>query len=115
MKLLPGDLGQTALRTMETSEPQRIEQAPAFTPFMSFTYSSQEMHTADGRTYVKSKQVRFEDGKLTSEQFEGQLPMSAYTQTVYDTQRLFAAQTTSLLKQFSSLFSLLMNIQSPKK
>ena len=30
----------------------------------------------DGRTRVKSRQARFEDGKLTSEAFEGELDRS---------------------------------------
>ena len=43
----------------------------------------------DGRTRVKSRQARFEDGKLTSEAFEGELDRTAYDQMVTEAQRYF--------------------------
>jgi len=58
-------------------------------PFFSFRYSSTEVSLVDGRTRVKSRQARFEDGKLTSEAFEGELHRSAYDQMVAQAQRHF--------------------------
>jgi len=58
-------------------------------PFFSFRYSSTEVSVADGKTRVKSRQARLEDGKLTSEAFEGELDRSAYEQAVGEAQRHF--------------------------
>jgi hypothetical protein len=57
--------------------------------FFSFRYSSTEVALVDGKTRVKSRQARFEDGKLTSEAFEGELDRSAYDQAVGEAQRHF--------------------------
>jgi hypothetical protein len=62
---------------------------PAPTPFVSFRYSSTEVSVVDGRTRIKSRQTRFEDGKLTSEAFEGELDRSAYDRMVDQAQRYF--------------------------
>jgi len=43
----------------------------------------------DGRTRVKSRQARFEDGKLTSEAFDGELDRSVYDRMVGQAQRHF--------------------------
>ena len=58
-------------------------------PFFSFRYSSTEVSLVDGKTRVKSRQVRFEDGKLTSEAFEGELNRTAYDQMVAQAQGHF--------------------------
>ena len=58
-------------------------------PFFSFRYSSTEVSMADDRTRVKSRQARFEDGKLTAETFEGELDRTAYDQMVTQAQRYF--------------------------
>lgn len=62
---------------------------PARTPFFSFQYSSTEISVVDGRTRVTSRQARFEDGKLTSDAFEGELDRSAYDQMVSQARRYF--------------------------
>ena len=59
------------------------------TSFFSFRYSSIEVSLVDGKTRVKSRQARFEDGKLTSEAFEGELDRSAYDQMVAQAQGYF--------------------------
>ena len=62
---------------------------PERTPFFSFRYSSTEVSVVNGRTRVKSRQARFEDGKLTSEAVEGELDRTAYDQIVARAQRHF--------------------------
>src|ERR1035437_5118059 len=106
MKFLAEKSKRRAVRKIDAPLLQRIEPAPPANPFFSFTYSSHEMHIADGRTHVKAKQVRFEDGRMKTEQFEGQLPANVYEQTLGETQRFFADQTISMLKGFSALLSL---------
>lgn len=108
MKFLPGKPKRSAVRKIDAPVLQRIDPLPPTNPFFSFTYSSHEMHIADGRTHVKAKQVRFEDGRIKTEQFEGQLPANVYEQTLGETQRFFADQTMSMLNGFSALFSLPM-------
>ena len=70
-------------------------------PFLSFTYSYKEISTLGGKTYVKSKQTRFEDGRLKSEAFEGTLDGTAYGDMVGQAQALFMSQMAHFLKQFS--------------
>ena len=55
----------------------------------SFRYSSTEVSLVDGKTRVKSRQACFEDGKLISEAFEGELHRSTYDQMVAQAQRHF--------------------------
>lgn len=64
-----------------------VEPAPA--RFVSFRYSSMEVSVVDGRTRVKSRQARFQDGKLESEAFEGELDRTAYEQMVRRAERRF--------------------------
>jgi hypothetical protein len=59
------------------------------------------MSAHGGKAHVKSRNARFEDGKLTSETFEGQLDRGAYDQAVSDMQRRIGEQTAQFLKSFS--------------
>lgn len=88
------------LRKSETSLPRRVEQTFPNNPFLKFTYTSNEMPIADDLTQIKSKKVQFADGKVKSEEFEGQLPVNVYEQIIRDSQRFFADQTMYFLKQF---------------
>jgi hypothetical protein len=58
-------------------------------PFFSFRYSATEVSLVGGKTRIKSRQARLEDGKLTSEVFEGELHRSAYDHMVAQAQRHF--------------------------
>ena len=62
---------------------------PAAAPFFSFRYSSTEASLVDGKTRVRSRSARFEDGKLSSETFEGKLDRGAYERMVSQAQRHF--------------------------
>jgi len=62
---------------------------PAAAPFFSFWYSSTEVSLVDGKTRVRSRSARFEDGKLYSESFEGELDRGAYERMVSQAQRHF--------------------------
>ena len=72
---------------LRTDEVAVVE--PARTRFFSFRYSFTEVSLVGGRTRVKSRQARFEDGKLTSEAFEGELDHTTYDQMVSQAQRHF--------------------------
>jgi hypothetical protein len=62
---------------------------PAAGTFFSFRYSSTEVSVVDGKTSVKSRRARLENGKLTSEAFEGELDRSAYDRMVGQAQQHF--------------------------
>lgn len=70
-------------------------------PFLSFRYSYTEMSVLGGTAHVESRNARFEDGKLTSETFEGELDRSAYDRAVSDAQRQVSDQTARLFESFS--------------
>jgi hypothetical protein len=50
--------------------------------FFSFRYSSTVVTSQGGRTQVRSKRVSLEDGKLSTESFEGELPAQAHEEAV---------------------------------
>lgn len=57
--------------------------------FFSFRYSCTELSTTqDGRTSVRARQLRLEDGRLSSEALEGELAGSVYGEAVRQTQQL---------------------------
>jgi hypothetical protein len=71
---------------------------PPAKPFFTFRYSSTEISAVGGKAHVKSRQTRFEDGKVTTETFEGDVDRTAYDRMVGDAQRHFLEQTALLLK-----------------
>jgi len=70
-------------------------------PFLSFQYSYTEMSLVGGKARLKSRQARLEDGKLTSETFEGELDQSAYDEAVNQAQEYFRGQTELILRSLS--------------
>jgi hypothetical protein len=82
--------------------PATIEQA-ADQPFFSFRYSYSEISVRDGKAHVKSKAARFEDGKLATESFEGELPRTAYDDAVRRAQQHFVDQTELFWRSLSAL------------
>ena len=87
--------------------PRKVEQdvfeVSSANPFFSFRYSYTEISASGGKARVKSRRARFEDGKLTSEAFEGELDCSAYEQMVSEAQHQLRAQTALLMKSLSWL------------
>jgi len=70
--------------------------------WVSLSYSHREIFSVGGQTRVRSRDVRFENGKLESESFEGTLGPVAYVQAVEQAQKLVAAQTSAVLGFFSA-------------
>ena len=50
--------------------------------FLSFRYSSTVVSSQGGRTHVRARRVALEDGKLSSESFEGELDGRAHEDAV---------------------------------
>jgi hypothetical protein len=101
MSKYPVKLGKRALRNVETDAVEVIAPASRANPFVSFRYSYTEISALGGKAHVKSKQARLEEGKLTSEAFEGDLDRTLYDQMVGDAQRYFLGQTALLMKLLS--------------
>ena len=77
-----------------------IEPATRASGFVSFSYSTTEVSMVGGRTRVKSKSTRLQDGKLVSEAFEGELDGSSHARLVRQAQQQFAGQAALLLQSF---------------
>jgi hypothetical protein len=105
MKKYPVKLAERA----RASPVRKTEGAPAdvlaptarSSAFLSFRYSYAEMSILGGKAQVKSRNARFEDGKLISEAFEGELDRSAYDRAVGDAQQQVSEQTAQLFKSFA--------------
>ena len=59
------------VRKIESDAVDVLAPTTCSSPFLSFRYSYTEMSVLGGKAHVKSRNARFEDGKLTSETFEG--------------------------------------------
>ena len=103
MSKLPVRRAERAPRKVEQDVVEIMEPASRANPFFSFRYSYTEISASGGKARVKSRRARFEDGKLTSEAFEGELDRSAYERMVNEAQHQFLAQTALLMKSLSWL------------
>lgn len=91
-----------------THEVSRVAEGPieAISPlpmggFFSFRYSVTEVTMQGGRTQVKSRRTRLEEGRLVSETFEGESDRSAYEQMVRQAQQQVADQSAQFLRSLS--------------
>ncbi len=71
--------------------------------FVSFRYSYREMSAANGKTSVRGRQYRYENGKLSSEEFEGTVAGAVYEQAMRNMQNLVADSVTMFFKSFASM------------
>jgi len=103
MSKLPVRRAERAPRKVEQDAVEVMEPASRANPFFSFRYSYTEISASGGKAQVKFCKTRFEDGKLTSEAFEGELDRGAYEQMVSQAQYHFLGQTALLMKALSWL------------
>jgi hypothetical protein len=103
MSKLPVRRAERAPRKVEQDAVEVIKPTSRANPFFSFRYSYTEISATGGKAQVKSRKTRFEEGKLTSEAFEGELDRSAYEQMVNQAQDYFLGQTALLMKSLSWL------------
>jgi len=66
--------------------------------FLSFRYSSTIVSSRGGRTQVKAKRVSLEDGKLSTESFEGELDGRAHDDAVRRAQQEVLEDAAPLLR-----------------
>lgn len=72
----------TALRERDSDEVVAAAPRAAGSGFVSFRYSSTVVSSHGGRTHVQARRVALEDGKLSSESFEGELDGAAHDDAV---------------------------------
>ena len=90
------------VRPVESKAAEVIEARPN-APFFSFRYSYTEISSLGDAPRVKSRKTNFEDGKLTSESFEGELDRNVYESVVRDAAQFFMSQTATLMNSFMQL------------
>jgi len=71
----------------------------------TFRYSCTEIYTQDGNIHVKTKQTRYQEGRLTSEECEGTLDGRAYDRLVAEAQGYFLGQLGSFMKLLYAPFA----------
>jgi len=71
----------------------------------SFRYSYREVTLSGGTTRIRSREHRFEDGKLQSEEFDATTDGAVYHDAVKVTQDLVTNQVDSFVKLFSAFLT----------
>ncbi len=72
----------------------------------SFRYAYREVSLSGGKTRIRSREQRFEDGKFQSEEFDATTDGAMYHEAVKATQALVTNQVTSLVKLFATFLPL---------
>ena len=101
MNKYPAKLGKRALTRVDP-DPVVIEPASGDDRFFSFRYSYTEISASGSRAQVKSRKTRYENGKLTSEAFEGELDRSVYDRMVSDAHKYFLDQANLFLRSLTA-------------
>ena len=97
----PVKLPRRAVTDAERYAIEVIEPRSGRRVFSTFRYSHIEITAHGGKAHLRARNTRFEDGKLTSESFDGELEGSAYDRLVKQTQQYVAHQTEQFLRAFS--------------
>lgn len=92
-------------RTERTNYPAPWTPAGNWGSFFTFRYSSTEIFSEGGDIHVKSRETRYQDGRLTSEEYEGTLDRRAYDRVVSEAQGYFLNQVGNFVKMLYSPFS----------
>jgi hypothetical protein len=99
-------LGSTSKKTaVRKADPGAVEvalSAPRSGDFFSFRYSYTKVSSRGGRTRVEARQARLEDGKLSTEAFEGELDGHVYDELVRQAQQYVLDQMTWFLRLLSA-------------
>jgi hypothetical protein len=69
--------------------------------FFGFRYTQTVVSASGGKARIAARSARFEDGKLTTETFDGDLDPASYERMMAATQRFFAAQTALWLRSLA--------------
>jgi hypothetical protein len=100
MKHLPVKSTRAVRRRDDT--PLEVEPVRTRTPFMSFHYSYTQVSVRGGSAQVRRRSTRLEDGRITTESFEGTLEPGAYEAAVREVQGSFALQQAAFLNMLAA-------------
>jgi hypothetical protein len=93
-------LTNTKKDVLEISEPSFFQN-----PFFSFKYSCKSISSFAGKSHIKIKEQRFENGKFETEEFEGTTDGNIYNNMISEMQNYYSNQISILMKSWSSFFS----------
>ena len=102
----PRDVVDVESRDLVPVEPRAVtplDPRPGVGGVFSFHYTRTEVTSQGDRTHVRARTTRLQDGRLTSESFEGELDGRAYDDAVRDAEREVLEQTARLLNPLSWL------------
>ena len=97
----PAKLPRRAIRGTERNAVEVIEPRSRGRVFSSFRYAHIEVSARGDRAHLRTRSIALEEGKLTTESFEGELEGNAYDQLIKQTQQYVANQTAQFLRAFS--------------
>ncbi|HVK55763.1 MAG TPA: hypothetical protein VM532_12130 [Burkholderiales bacterium] len=80
---------------------ERNESISYVNPFFSFRFSYTEVSSKGDKTHVQARETRFENGKMTSQTFEGTAGPEVYDDIVTAMQNHFVNQTAFFMKSLS--------------
>lgn len=107
-----GRKGRNALASTENREVTDVDAYPVspvrpgnLAGMFTFRYSCTEIYSQDGNIHVKTKQTRYQDGRLTSEECEGTLDGRAYDRLVSEAQGYFLSQVGNFMKLLYAPFA----------
>jgi hypothetical protein len=101
MKRLPVKIEKRALRDGDRNT-AIVEAASNARPFASFRYSYVEISALGRTAHVKSRKTRYENGRLTSEAFEGEMDRGLYDRMLSEAQSYFLDQANLFLRALSA-------------
>src|SRR5262249_2440204 len=103
-KIIPrSDAPQNALDEAAPGALELLWPAPEPRGFFSFQYTFTELTMRDGRTQVSGRRVRLDNGRLSSETFEGELGAHAFVEAVQEAQERLFSQWAALMNPFAWL------------
>jgi hypothetical protein len=111
MNRYPVKRRQGTLREVKADPIEAIEPVRSF---FTFRYTHTEISATDRKAHVKARQTRLEDGKLTTESFEGDIDRTVYDRMVADAQRYFVGQTMLLANSLSWFLPFLRSPRSDR-
>ena len=101
----PVKVEKRALRRVRDHPIATIEPVAPRDAFLSFQYSYTEVSASGSTARVKSRSARYEDGKLATETFEGELDRGAYDRMVSEAQRHFLGHAGLFARWFLPFLS----------
>jgi hypothetical protein len=97
---------ERALRKVKDDAVKVVEPAAESDARFSFRYSYTEISAVGSKAHLKSRHARYEDGKLSTEAFDGEFDRTIYERGINDLQRLFLGQTAAVLRALTSFLIL---------